>query len=1294
MASPQPWVPAPGENPFQYERPAYRPTDAEEGGVGTGLTNAKEEDLEKRVARFIAAVKAKLASDPAVETLTMESLPPHRKSQLSWAVTSKTLAAKTRELWASLGVAALLTPLTRPHLAGIVEMPREEEAAAEEQLGGEGTRVQEEDLPAMEAFARKPAAEGVELRAGAGGSEGQTTEGEEVTVVESTGFTPETLGAFPAIPVTLPADMAKRLRDGDLSEELPEYAKRHPAPAPTPGSPGPQQDAAKKEESLDIFSESFAEDFDLDETLLKKGKRLWGAAAPEAITDKQAVWLQDQCKEVYLYEEGGVKKHATCDAFTWKALARTITHAPSAEEFGAKMVERAKATKTFAAYDQWLNAPDEIVWASQAEPNCLGSNLYTLSRLLTVTRNAEGKLMDVLIYRPADEVEGWRTSLDERDEGDPQPADDTRQFKSYNVLPVTSALQLQIFPEWQRVNNDPHHPESVESEPLFCQLRWAPDKEVQPNDFAPHQYYFWLNPIDFQMAAWVCRAIFDIPDAIATTNALHDLPPRYAFRLAEYFPAKEGSAPAPGFTRYVYRDWLAAYTNPREWPPMVIPAKACRSIPYYMVHGNNQQPLSLVALDASRPVPFGTWSFVFRNYHVDSFAKGQDPRTLFSVFDEAMAIVRNQPIVVKGAVIKGYVGDEREPMYWARTQRPSSVALPKQGLLLDNPATMNPSQALSYVLECLETDPLTFTAHDKWWEKSQEEKKRAQRTGKGKVEERGTPVRTTPPRVIAPSNTGSARYKQVLATPDSSYDDNLWRAVNQLVGNLPAPGPTGGVRNLTTLLQGAVSSPKDGLPSPVVNHPAIEQLCALIPAVAAYEHKQAANLLPILMGLLTNLRTASGPGGEEGGGGGGTPKDKKNSQKPGGNTPRGGGAGGRGGGRSEKTPGKDSRHEERQKDTRDPKRQRTDRPTQPVDEERRNRRERSPSPRRSTHSRRSRSPPRRHHSSGRSDRETSRQRGRSATPRSRRDDYNLRHRSPRRASYYPRRDERDSRADDRAPRQSERTLRADRRDPDYRRDDNRPRHQESRVSEPRSPSRDARRKSEIHLPDPVPAAQDWAPTEPPQNEPLQPVEPAPEPDEPMVYEEDEEPEYDPFYTGADSVPVATEPAPAESTSPPRHTSDAGSEPLTPLTVTLPLEAANANNTPTTPTVGESVTPAAPVVPAAPVKPKHDPDLPITIHVISTGSLVRDPTIPPGNLIRDESVPPVSAVTHDIDRAPVQEAETTEPAPKDGTNHESEPEAPAPEDKPLKKKKKVKDPDAKKKKKDQRRAARAAEEKET
>jgi hypothetical protein len=248
-----------------------------------------------------------------------------------------------------------------------------------------------------------------------------------------------------------------------------------------------------------------------------------------------------------------------------------------------------------------------VVWRSKPDEDDHGSNPYTLARMVTATQNVDGTTVDVVQALFATDAKAQVEAWEKKQETGEVPATgSTNKFKLYNILPVTSSLQLQIFPQWSQPHQDAYDDRSVEKDPVFCQLRWDPDNEVAPEAFAPDHYYFWLNPIDFQMAGWVCRYVFDIPSNMDAYDVFRKFPPCLAPQLAVHFPAVGGTAPPEGKTRYVYREWLASYTKPDEWLPQIICADECRSIPYYMMTGSNTQPQALRTIDPSRPLPFGT----------------------------------------------------------------------------------------------------------------------------------------------------------------------------------------------------------------------------------------------------------------------------------------------------------------------------------------------------------------------------------------------------------------------------------------------------------------------------------------------------------------------------------------------------------------------------------------------------------------------------------------------------------------------------------------------------------------
>ncbi|GAQ93280.1 hypothetical protein KFL_014120020 [Klebsormidium nitens] len=92
---------------------------------------------------------------------------------------------------------------------------------------------------------------------------------------------------------------------------------------------------------------------------------------------------------------------------------------------------------------------------------------------------------------------------------------------------------------------------------------------TQPHEFAPGAYYFWLNPLDFLMAGWLCRGVADVPDDIVKSRVLKRLTPGQCFTVFNQWNASPSSTsgklpPAPTLRRttrgpVVQREWMGNY---------------------------------------------------------------------------------------------------------------------------------------------------------------------------------------------------------------------------------------------------------------------------------------------------------------------------------------------------------------------------------------------------------------------------------------------------------------------------------------------------------------------------------------------------------------------------------------------------------------------------------------------------------------------------------------------------------------------------------------------------------------
>src|SRR3569833_29242 len=233
-------------------------------------------------------------------------------------------------------------------------------------------------------------------------------------------------------------------------------------------------------------------------------------------------WLQEQGLHVPIFTDSeGQDRHVTCEGGTWQTLANAIRHAPTLEEFNQR--SRNFYNNGVLAADKVWVVPDLVVWYNGSDYDTHGINCFQLGRVKTFTTNGDGTVVKLLKTRPYADASSVVTDWFADQSKDQAPAEDygpTTGIKSYNLLPVTSALQLHIFPHWRRLKIDVYDPRQEEAQPSFCQLAWDAQVVTRPHDFAPGHYYIWLNSIDFQMAGWLCRGIADVPDDVIESRAL------------------------------------------------------------------------------------------------------------------------------------------------------------------------------------------------------------------------------------------------------------------------------------------------------------------------------------------------------------------------------------------------------------------------------------------------------------------------------------------------------------------------------------------------------------------------------------------------------------------------------------------------------------------------------------------------------------------------------------------------------------------------------------------------------
>ena len=812
-----------------------------------------------------------------------------------------------------------------------------------------------------------------------------------------------------------------------------QLARRFPLGGGAQQFPLYTQTADQRREAAETFSPTgFADDYDGRLRIVHAGGQLAGAPAGQAIDATHSIWLQEQGMWLPLYtNDRGEDRHVICEAGTWTYLAETIRNAPSIAEFNQR--SHALAGQNILSADKVWAQADRVVWFNQSDPNTHGVNLFQLGRLKDFTTNAEGHVVKLLkTETPANAativsqwtVEQRRTNAAATEYGH------TDAIKSYNILPVTSALQLHIYPHWRRQSVDVYDPRQLERTPSYCGLAWDVQQMTRPHEFTPGAYYFWLNPLDFQMAGWLCRGIADVPDEIVQSRVFERLTPGQCNTVINQWKAAPNTDTPKDHTRVVQREWMGNYfhATDEQWKMQLLPASRCNSISYYMMaSASNVAPLSLVHVDRTHPAPYGTWGYVLRQYRVIP----PTPRRRFSVYDEAVALIRRIPLPEDAVIGQGPGTAPRSPLYWACHYRPAHIQLPRHRII-DGLYTVDqllPDEARSYVVTTLRRTPTSFDEPEEPWaerdrspvairpERAQEGDREqpprlaAQRAAAAIQEvavaeadqppaPAPAPAERPPPRrpsrqprpspqrgaqaaAATPSAVG-ADYHAIFNTAarGANVADTLQTAILRLLNSLteqpfPCPDQSWGTRRQLTndLLTIPDLQPSNRRAS-MGNTPVIDNLCQLISATSRADTGLAQHLCAFLQRFLaTGVRAGPPAGGPPPAPGGrGPPRDDSGAGGRGHSSPadqRDNGGGGRGGGRERRSPPPDDGAKRRRLG--DGEQDAAESPR----ESRQRVRERAPSPSdRPTRSRRSQSP-----SPQRSDRSPSRRRGRSPTTR-------------------------------------------------------------------------------------------------------------------------------------------------------------------------------------------------------------------------------------------------------------------------------------------------------------------------
>ena len=258
--------------------------------------------------------------------------------------------------------------------------------------------------------------------------------------------------AAPTVPTT----------KAQLLKELWRLAQDNPRAAIPTVAPSVVQTAAELTNAASIFSpDGFPEGYDNRPVYVHAG-----APSDGDTTDLlHCTWLQEQCLRVpFSYAtgdaEGEQSLYRATEAGTWFMLFNTLRNAPTIQQFNAQMTHEATDNRNLAL-TAWA-LPDRVVWFNATHPDQHGTNIFRLGRIASISQNATPNVVDLAPAVALSDLQEadrrWRESAQDASTGIATDFGSTTTLKSYNVLPVTAALRLVIFPRWTQVHDDAHDP--------------------------------------------------------------------------------------------------------------------------------------------------------------------------------------------------------------------------------------------------------------------------------------------------------------------------------------------------------------------------------------------------------------------------------------------------------------------------------------------------------------------------------------------------------------------------------------------------------------------------------------------------------------------------------------------------------------------------------------------------------------------------------------------------------------------------------------------------------------------
>ena len=558
-----------GECGAGHHRESRDPAD---GSLGSSGGQEKEKEEAEATARQLAANKKKAEEEAAIRKKAAEERKAAaEKKEAEEEAAIKKKAAEEKE-------AAAGEKARKEESAALIETARiikeklkaaedkeeaekeeatareqEEEAAQETAMGGEVAAVQQEErtlgvapvdptdlftkaFSLVQSPAKTPQSP-IQTELDELAEEGMELLQEEETTPE--GEARETPSPFREEPAVDTSDI------NQVTTILSELAKKNPYTNPEPQSLFSQSKQDRAAAAMLFTQGGDPAKFNRQPVRIARAKGLPNTLQGQAMTKEQAAWLEEQGTRVPL--DAPTRAYRECEQGTWLALGTTLFTAPSIAEFNASTNNKA-AQKIYKAESTWA-VDDRVVWYTEnpTSHDRHEANTFKLGRILGTPTNSQPIIVDLTPTSGQEKcvttISKWQGERAETNAFSKSPGA-TKTVRTYNILPVTSALQMHIYPYWRLHNVNRNNPKELHTNPFFCKLNWDPQEVVRPENFAEGRYYFWLNPQDFQMGAWLCRGIANVPNEMAQSQAFAHLKEYLIPYVIDAFPARAWATPS------------------------------------------------------------------------------------------------------------------------------------------------------------------------------------------------------------------------------------------------------------------------------------------------------------------------------------------------------------------------------------------------------------------------------------------------------------------------------------------------------------------------------------------------------------------------------------------------------------------------------------------------------------------------------------------------------------------------------------------------------------------------------